>query len=144
MTSLDALIRAQQQHWPASRHHSMIEALEIAVGTGQGIVKDLSGLAEIYPDRLGFLPVHQADVHWHQIGLPSRKEAPRSASVVINEVTMGHVPVVVEGQITVGHEHVIAGEPAPRMPRELPIFTMRALAAMCRHCRHMAPDPLAV
>jgi hypothetical protein len=32
---------------------------------------------------------------------------------VSNEATIRHVPVVVKGQITVGHEHVIAGEPAP-------------------------------
>jgi len=90
----------------------MIKPLEIAMGARQGVVKELCRLADIHADCLGFLPVHETNCHRYQIGRPPMEEVPRPLREVINELTAGHVPVVVEGQMTVRHEHMIAGETA--------------------------------
>lgn len=90
----------------------MIEPLEIAMRARQGVVKEFCRLADIHADCLGFLPVHETNCHRYQIGRPPREDAPRPLREVIKEPTAGHVPVVVEGQITVSHEHMIAGETA--------------------------------
>ena len=90
----------------------MIEPLEIAMRARQGVVKELCRLTDIHADRFGFLPVHETNCHRYQVGRPPRADAPRPLREVINELTAGHVPVVVEGQMTVGHEHMIAGEAA--------------------------------
>src|SRR5882672_9918148 len=90
-----------------------VKLLQIPVRARQGIVQELSRLADIHTDRLCFLPVHEADSHGNQVSLPSWEETPRPLRVVTNQASTGHVPMVVEGKITVGDENVISGKPAP-------------------------------
>ena len=92
---------------------AMVKPLEIPVRARQGIVEKLSWFADVHTDRSGSLPIHEADGHRHQIGFPAREETSGPLRVVLDEPDMGHVPVVVEGQIAVGDEDVISRELAP-------------------------------
>ena len=91
----------------------MVEPVEIPVRARQRVMEELLGLANVQTDPFGFVATHEADRHRHDVALPARKESSRSLGVVKEKAGEERVAVVVEGEVAVGDEHVIAGQPRP-------------------------------
>src|SRR4029077_10615462 len=77
----------------------MIEAFEVPTRARHRIVEDLRRLTDVHPDRLGFLPVHEADRHRDQISRPSGEEASRPFLEARDQAVMAHVPAALDTQI---------------------------------------------